>query len=389
MKYRLDNLHTELKKVTLEKSEKEVIRRAVLSVVLGKSAQARKHSTVLSPFYSKIESLTRGFTPSSFVWYRFFRSSTYVSAFVIISLILGGSVSLAAERSLPGDALYGVKTDVNEKVQAFFIDASHESQANFQAKLAVKRVEEAEKLAVAGRLDDTTKAKIITGIEKHTTAFKAEVQKLSADKDYAKAITAASGLESSFKAHETVLLAVEATTSSSTALALPPTTTPVPVTRIDENGMATTTIQPVVSGLSETSVIGQVQATLSDVQTTRIVAQDKVKTEETPGVIDSANSALDSAQKAISDTQTYLENLKTKISPSAYADSLAKLTFSQHLFEIGKAQIDSQLYGDAFVSFQDALKKATEIKVSFEAANTLDINADRLIKDQSTGGRPR
>lgn len=37
---------------------------------------------------------------------------------LIILIILGGSVSVAAENSLPGDALYSIKTNINENVRS-------------------------------------------------------------------------------------------------------------------------------------------------------------------------------------------------------------------------------------------------------------------------------
>lgn len=65
---------------------------------------------------------------------------------LIAVLFIGGGVSYAAEGTIPGDALYPVKTNINEKVAGFFA-LSPESKADWQGKLALRRLAEVERIA--------------------------------------------------------------------------------------------------------------------------------------------------------------------------------------------------------------------------------------------------
>lgn len=63
----------------------------------------------------------------------------------------GGGVAYAAQDSLPGDALYGVKNALEQVQMA--LAASDEARAELHMALAAKRVEEVQRAAAAGRGD--------------------------------------------------------------------------------------------------------------------------------------------------------------------------------------------------------------------------------------------
>ncbi|MDP3793466.1 MAG: DUF5667 domain-containing protein, partial [Candidatus Uhrbacteria bacterium] len=66
---------------------------------------------------------------------------------IAIIVVLGGGTSLVAQTSLPGDALYPVKINVNEEAQAF-LQTSIEAKARWEVERAERRLEEAEELTV-------------------------------------------------------------------------------------------------------------------------------------------------------------------------------------------------------------------------------------------------
>ncbi|MBX4191879.1 hypothetical protein KW798_00085 [Candidatus Parcubacteria bacterium] len=62
----------------------------------------------------------------------------FIAIFAAIVIGLGGSVSLAAERSQPGDTLYPVKTHVNDEVRAMVTGEAHtDVEANSGLNLGV------------------------------------------------------------------------------------------------------------------------------------------------------------------------------------------------------------------------------------------------------------
>src|SRR3990167_1707644 len=132
----LRELFKSYKKVGLPASEKSVIRGRILDLM----------QNGLEP--------RRGFSLFVFSW-RF--SAPVLIALLII--ILGGGTAFVAAGSVPGDALYTVKVNINEPVKvAFAVSAS--AQAELQSKLAQERLKEAEELASENRLDAVVEAAV-------------------------------------------------------------------------------------------------------------------------------------------------------------------------------------------------------------------------------------
>ena len=114
--------------------------------------------------------------------------SPWISKFSLLALsalalfiVVGGSISMAAEGTLPGDTLYPVKRMVNEQVKGFFTFSS-ESKAEFEATLAARRLEEAERLENDAQLSEETHLELKHDFEKHMNQFSAQVKVLQENK---------------------------------------------------------------------------------------------------------------------------------------------------------------------------------------------------------------
>src|SRR3989344_3515573 len=90
---------------------------------------------------------------------------------LIIALVIAvsGGVSVAAETSVPGDALYSIKTSVNEKVRSA-LATSAEAEAEWEARLAERRLEEAAKLEARGDLAPGIATKLNAEFATHAEA---------------------------------------------------------------------------------------------------------------------------------------------------------------------------------------------------------------------------
>lgn len=75
-----------------------------------------------------------------------------VSIFAVLLITLSTGTGIAAQKALPGDTLYAVKTQVNEKVKGF-LQFDVKAKSNHQASLIEERFREYVKLASQGRLD--------------------------------------------------------------------------------------------------------------------------------------------------------------------------------------------------------------------------------------------
>lgn len=93
-----------------------------------------------------------GPVPSYLSFFASRRFSIYAGAFIAL-VVVGSGVTLAADNSVPGDALYAVKINVNEPVMVALAPTAT-GQAEVAAQLASRRVDEAVTLASRGDLTD-------------------------------------------------------------------------------------------------------------------------------------------------------------------------------------------------------------------------------------------
>jgi hypothetical protein len=101
-------------------------------------------------------------------WMSFFSNRRMIAALVVMAVILGGSgIVSAASRSLPGDFLYPVKTEFNEKIRVAMA-RTPENRAQTETFLAEQRLRESEALAERGNLNVQTQKQIAENFESHT-----------------------------------------------------------------------------------------------------------------------------------------------------------------------------------------------------------------------------
>ena len=81
-------------------------------------------------------------------------------------IIAGTGTVSAAQGALPGDLLYPIKVSVNEKMEVA-LAPTPAAKAEVQAKLAERRVEEAQTLASQGRLDKKTAETLTVDFDEH------------------------------------------------------------------------------------------------------------------------------------------------------------------------------------------------------------------------------
>jgi len=163
---KLNKINIESKKISLTKEEKSSVRNILISY-------SKK-----SPYYSGIISSRRLF---DFVFLS--NKKVLISAFIILILILGTGTSYAAEGSLPGDMLYPIKVNVNEQI-AHLTSFTSESKAKLNTKIIKKRLEEADRLASKGKLNEVTKDKIVKGLEKASVGLDKDLLELIDKKDF-------------------------------------------------------------------------------------------------------------------------------------------------------------------------------------------------------------
>lgn len=175
----------EANEIRLSPREREVMRRALLKAI-------GKPKLVKSPFRV---------TQSPYL----FISSKLVTplAFVLVIAVIGGGTAYAAEAAVPGDALYTIKVNVNEKVAEAFA-AGAEARASVHANLAERRMKEAEVLVERGALTRDAKEEIETRLDSHATELDIAIEVVGRD-DPVAAAELSTRLGSALAAHSALI----------------------------------------------------------------------------------------------------------------------------------------------------------------------------------------
>jgi len=143
---------------------------------------------------------------SSFAYARFLRVVRVAAVGFASVALVGVGISYAAEHALPGDVLYVMKVDVNERVRTW-VALSRQAEAEWSVARTMRRLEELERLAVAGDLNDALRDQIATRLEQDTEEANKAIGSLKKEQMVV-AADASSRLESSLRVHERMLVQV-------------------------------------------------------------------------------------------------------------------------------------------------------------------------------------
>ncbi|MFZ2253195.1 MAG: DUF5667 domain-containing protein [Minisyncoccia bacterium] len=162
----MKSFDTDLKKyaekISLKASERRELRERVLAYM--EYHPLPKQSSVTAEFAQEIPS-------ESFVVVHFnsiftpLRMRAAGGVFILFLII----APFVAERSVPGDALYLVKTGFNETLQGQLANSPYE-KIEFETKLMERRIGEARVLASEGKLTEEVKTQIAVTVKEHSDA---------------------------------------------------------------------------------------------------------------------------------------------------------------------------------------------------------------------------
>lgn len=186
----LDNLKTEAAKLRLTPQEKT----AMKARIFGAPSPVQ-----LVP--SKVEG-----SPYFIFSYQFVQARVLAPAMVLLVVFMGAGTTAAAQGALPGDLLYPVKISINEAVEVA-LATTPVARAEVSAKLAERRVEEAETLAAKGTLSIQTGQALAQSFETHADNAEESAQEVEA-RDPATARVLRTTLGSSLSAHSAILAAL-------------------------------------------------------------------------------------------------------------------------------------------------------------------------------------
>jgi hypothetical protein len=249
-----------------------------------------------------------------------------VAAVAVFSLALAGIAS-AAENALPGDPLYTIKVNVNEKVLSVIAgDAKAESE--LQGKLASRRLKEAEELALKGELDNEQQVAIEERFKAHTGKAKVEIARIKAEEGAAAAAEAGSQVEASLEIHTRILTSIGTQSDLTTQSALFP-------------------------------LVGAVQAETGAITEERVGAESEVTLTANE---DTALEKEASAQRRISEARKVLRG--NLLSPDIDVEVNILIKKADDALWSGRKAADKKDYAGAVLLFQESSRlsqQATEL----------------------------
>lgn len=129
----------------------------------------------------------------------------FVPVAVFIILVIFGGTSFAANFALPGEALYGMKVNVNEQMESW-IALSPNANARFEVVKAGRRLKEVEKLTVQKKkITPKAKAQIKENFTKNAEKVKQIVAEIEASGESDAAAEVKAEFENNLEAHSVVL----------------------------------------------------------------------------------------------------------------------------------------------------------------------------------------
>lgn len=335
MKFKkLKQFKKQMQNVLLETEEKEQIKKDLVAFMQANPVRKNEANRRISEM--EIKRLFLFFT----------QKNMYASIAAILIILTGTGTAFAAENTLPGDTLYPIKVHVNEPVLGAMA-LSLQAKANWESKVAERRLDEAAALVAIGRLSTDVETKLETRVQEQTKKIKNRIEKLEAEGNTEVAAEISARLETTLKLHEQLLEKLEASNE---------------VTKAD--------IKPLVKHIQDEALA---------INTLRVKLDAQVDTKAETGMKMAAKNRMENSQKHIAEVK---KDFATK-NIAATSSAFLKLETALKTQAEGKVQFEAEKYREAFVLFGAAQRLAHEAKLMAHVKTQLnfDTRIENILKD--------
>lgn len=326
---------SDAKKLNLPSADKERVRERLVAFMA---------SMPVVPMVSDGADLAHIQERSNLSFAELFTWKKLMPALIILTLAIfaGGGASFAAEQSLPGDLLYPIKIEINEKVKAAFA-ANPKAKTELEISFVNSRLDEAEKLASRGALKADVAARLGASARVHAEKAGAEVKKIESSGDSRAALELSSNLETPLKVHARILekmsekAAVSGDAKAESVIGL--------AASVKETGNTASRAR------------ADAEATVS--------AEVKAKA-DTKG---SAEGSLKAAEKKYAEVKAFIDAKSSDLSAEARGSVEAQLKLAADAIAQGKTSMSTDNFNDAFVKFHESMRLSQEAKLLVKAGD--------------------
>ncbi len=275
---------------------------------------------------------------------------------ILLALMLTftGGTALAASGALPGDLLYPVKVNFNEKVRGAMA-VSNEAEAKFQADLAARRLEELEKLATSaeGDLETELRESIVARFEAHSEEALRLIEGLKAEGKAEAAAAASARLEASLEAHSELF------------------------ERILERGDE---VRDRLIGVAE-----RIESRTRAAASARADALIRVGDSTSARLEVVAETRAKQADQALKTTKRVFDRYEARLSERVEAQVEAKIEAAESAYNNGVTALEAENYAEAFNQFQASItySEHAQVMIRVWASLNIDLSLDRDQDDDS------
>lgn len=268
-----------------------------------------------------------------------FLTNKYMVTALIAAVLLafGGGTAAAAENSLPGDLLYPVKVNINEEVKSA-LSLSAETKAAWDARRAERRLEEAEKLAVAEKLAQPTAEQLAERFHKYAEKMEDRLERIeeSGKLSPEKVEELKTNFEASLKAHGEIIARMQDKEQERI----------VPVWNLLKDQASST-----------------IRARLE--REARLLSESEEDEQLAPDRRESAENRLNAAKRKIDEVARFINDNADKTVDEVKVEALEKLDEARRMVAEGEKDLVDGKFAEAFIKFSEAHRQAQEAKMYF------------------------
>jgi hypothetical protein len=285
---------------------------------------------------------------------------------LVVIMVATGGAAVASAHATPGDAFYQFKIHITEPMQTA-LAITTEAKAEVALQHVEERLEEADGLANAGKLDESTLLALEDKLESRSAQVRERIAKLEEKGKTDKALDLASRFEASLETHRRILAKLASNGGddhkSEAFVKIEQTvndehTSAVEVrNNIEARSNSTTAV---VNSNGNTNI--SVNTNTSNSNISREDALKKV-----------AQTRYDAAAKTIDDAETQIKNSETKLGAEAVVKAKATLAQAKEALAKAKTSLDSGKYQDSIKQSVEAFKLAIEARVMAQVQFRLNL----------------
>jgi len=307
--------------------------------------------------------LTSRASATFFYSFKIFLQKRTMPIILILALMFGGGgVSYAAEGAVPGDALYPIKVGINEEVRDI-VALTPEAKADWESRLVERRLEEAEKLAEAtGAIPPAAQEIIEEKLEKHIEKLEIHLSRVEEKKNVAGAAEISAKLETTLRAHITVLEKVHERQAQKVAVA---SAAPAEAGR-DADAIAANEALATTKEFSKdrlTMLTEKLAQSAEKIAVRREAHLETLAFADAPDRKEAAENQKNVAEKKIAEFTRIFEENGDGVSDAAKGRLEEGISQMKEAFRRGEEALASEKYGEAFIFFQEAGAMAQKLTI--------------------------